>query len=139
MHTKILVIDDDAAAVRELEKILVESGFDVIDAPDGMLGVQRAIRHKPDLIVMELHFPAGGAPFVLKNLRQSIITRGIPSLVMTRSMDSNSKQTLREFGILTYIQKPCDKEELLFRIRQLVKKASPDVPSDAPQSSAAKD
>jgi DNA-binding response OmpR family regulator len=117
---KILVIDEDLALVKSLERTLCFCGFEVLDAPDGMLGVQKALRYKPDLIILELLFPAGGAHFVLKNLRRSLITRDIPVLILTSSTDSQAKKHLLQFGVLTYLQKPCDREELLAQILELL-------------------
>ena len=116
MGAKILVIDDDLALVRSLGRTFDFCGFETLNAPDGMMGVQMALRHKPDLILMELHFPSGGALFVLKNLRQSLITREIPILIVTSSTDSEAKKRLLDFGIQTYLQKPCDRGELLAHI-----------------------
>ena len=116
MGSKILLIDDDLPLVRSLTRTLDFCGFVVLNAPDGMLGVQMALRHKPDLIILELHFPAGGAQFVLQNLRRSLITRDIPFLLYTSSLDEQAKKRLLDFGVLTYVQKSSDREGLLAQI-----------------------
>src|SRR5258708_25829361 len=105
MGVKILIIDEDLAWIRSLERTFDFCGFETLNAPDGMMGVQRALRNKPDLILLELHFPAGGASFVLKNLKRSLITRDIPTLILTRSIDTVAKKKLLEFVSQSYIRK----------------------------------
>ncbi len=116
MGAKILIIDEDLALVRSLERTFDFCGFETLSAQDGMIGIQRALRNKPDLILLELHFPSGGAYFILQNLKRSLTTRDIPILIFTNSMDAEAKKRLLEFGIQSYIQKPCDRAELLAHI-----------------------
>ena len=120
MSAKVLIIDEDRAHIKSLERMFDFCGYDVWDAPDGMIGVQMAIRHKPDVIILELHFPSGGAYFVMQNLKRSLVTRDIPVLLLTGSTDAAAKRRLVEFGILTYLQKPCDREELLAQVVELL-------------------
>src|SRR5882672_6158627 len=120
MSVKILMIDEDLALVRSLMRTFDLCGYEVLSAPDGMIGVQMAIRHRPDLIILELQFPSGGAYFVMKNLQRSLITRDIPVLLMTGSSNAAAKKRLLEFGLMTYLQKPCDREELLAQVVDLL-------------------
>jgi DNA-binding response OmpR family regulator len=120
MSIKILIIDQDRPLVKSLERTFDFCGYEVWDAPDGMIGVQMAIRHKPDLIILELEFPSGGAYFVLQNLKRSLITRDIPVLVLTGSSNAAAKKRLMDFGLMTYLQKPCDREELLAQVVELL-------------------
>src|SRR6266850_2513190 len=98
MGAKILIIDEDFDLVRSLEKTFNFCGYELVSAPDGMIGVQMAIRLQPNLIIMELQFPSGGAEFVLQNLKRSLLTRDIPVLILTGSADSAAKRRLLEFG-----------------------------------------
>src|SRR5437660_153571 len=116
MGAKILIIDEDLVLIKSLTRLFDLCGFEVKEAPDGMSGVQRALRYQPNLIISELEYPAGGAYTVLRDLRRSLITRDIPILILTGSTDSAAKKQLLEFGITTYTQKPCDRGELLAQV-----------------------
>jgi DNA-binding response OmpR family regulator len=128
MGATILIIDDDLPLVKSLAKDLRASGFEVLTAPDGMIGVREALRQKPNLIILELHFPAGGAFFVLQNVRRSLHTCDIPILIFTDSTDPSSKKRLLEFGLLTYVQKPCEREALFAEIHKLLGNAHSEPP-----------
>jgi CheY-like chemotaxis protein len=116
VSVKILIIDEDLALIKSLTRTFDYCGYQVIDAPDGMIGVQRALRHQPNLIISELEYPAGGAYTVLQNLSRSLITRDIPILIYTGSKDSAAKKRLLEYGVTTYTQKPCDRGDLLAQV-----------------------
>ena len=116
MGIKILIIDEDLTLIKSLTRTFDYCGYQVIDAPDAMIGVQRALRHQPNLILSELEYPAGGVYNVLKNLSRSLITRDIPILIFTASTNAAAKSRLLELGVTTYIQKPCDREDLLAQV-----------------------
>lgn len=118
MACKILIVDSDDDFTVALEHQLVDNGFVVSRVPDGMLGMQYALRHKPDLIIADLQCPAGGGVSMLTNLRRSILTRHIPVLITAGPGHAESKKKLLEFRMLTFIQKPFLHEELLARIQQ---------------------
>ncbi|MFA5976011.1 MAG: response regulator [Elusimicrobiota bacterium] len=118
MACKILIVDKDEDFTVSLEHQLVGNGFDVTRVPDGMMGMQCALRHKPDLIIADLQCPAGGGLSMLTNLRRSVLTRNIPVLILAGPGNPESKKKLLEFGMLTYMQKPFSREELLARIKQ---------------------
>jgi two-component system, cell cycle response regulator CtrA len=120
MSVKILIIDEDTALIRSLERTFDFCGYELLNAPDGMFGVQMAIRHQPNLIIMELQFPSGGAYFVLQNLKRSLLTRNIPVLILTGSADAAAKKKLLDFGFRTYLQKSSDRGELLARTVDLL-------------------
>ncbi len=106
MPGRILIIDSDWSSVRALERDLVARGFQVLTAPDGMIGVQRALRERPDLIVLEVQFPAGGVSAVFQRLKMSLITRDIPVIIFSSVPNAQEKRRLLDLGLLTYIQKP---------------------------------
>ena len=117
---KILIVDQNEDFAIALQRQLVGSGFEVARVPDGMMGIQHAHRHKPNLVIADLQCPAGGGFSVLANLRRSVFTSNIPILILAGSGDTASKKKLLEFGMFTYLQKPFSREELLTEIKKLL-------------------
>src|SRR5258708_26952097 len=116
MNRKILIIDQDDDLTASMERYLLQCNFEVTRVPDGMMGMQCSMRDKPDLIILDLYCPAGGALFMLQNLKRSLVTRNIPVLVVAGPSDPQMKRKLLELGLLTYVQKPFRQDELLARI-----------------------
>jgi DNA-binding response OmpR family regulator len=140
LTARILIVDQDDALTAPLEQYLARNGFDVFRVPDGAMGMQYVLRHKPDLVVADLHCPAGGGLSILRNLRRSVMTRHIPVLIMAASSTAAMKKQLLECGLLTYIQKPFQHDDLLAEIRQLLSPgikviASGDYPTPTPGDS----
>ncbi len=127
----ILIIEDDEAILELIAVRLRASGYEVRMATDAMLGTKMAIQAPPDLILLDLKMPAGGGAGVLQSLRNSriassssILTKRVPVIVVTGASDPESKNTLRQFGIKTYIQKPFTPEELLGAIASVLPASS---------------
>jgi putative two-component system response regulator len=86
-----------------------------------MSAFQQALREKPDLIVMDVIFPAGGAATLLPRLKQMPATRSLPVVFLTAADSPLAKKTLRDLRLLTYLQKPCPVEDLAAEIRNRLK------------------
>jgi len=71
-HETILVVDDSAEMVQFLkEYVLVPRGYRVVHASNGTSGLEAAVRHKPDLIMLDLSMPRMTGMEMLKALRQT--------------------------------------------------------------------
>ncbi len=121
MSVTLLVIDEDAALVKSLERTFQFCGYKVLSASDGMKGVQKAIRHKPDLIIIDPRLAGLEAHSLFKNLKRSLVTRAIPVLIHTDRLDASSNRFLETApGNRTFVRKPSDREHLLFQTFDLL-------------------
>jgi len=115
----ILVVEDEP----ELRFILVAhlraSGFDVLEAVDGLKAVELAIEKLPDLILMDLGLPVMDGIATTRALRSNRQTSAIPIIMLTGR--SGTEDILRglEAGAQEYLLKPFDVAELLARVRKV--------------------
>ncbi len=120
MPKKVLIIEDNADVAQGLADFLNVSGFEARIALDALCGVTAAHRFKPDLILLDLMLPAGGGLMVLKTIKLSTHTNKIPVLVITGSLDEDYKKKVSEYGVSTFLQKPCNAGQVLSEAKKLL-------------------
>ncbi len=122
--TKILVIDDDEA-INELVKINLEiSGFKVISALDGNKGFALAKQELPDLIVLDVMMPEVDGYTVAKRIRENDTTKDIPIIMLTALNMLQNKVQGFNIGVDDYLVKPFEVEELIVRVKALLKRSN---------------
>jgi two-component system, OmpR family, response regulator RpaA len=122
MMPRILVIDDDAA-IAELVAINLEmAGYEVTQAEDGIKGQALAVQLLPDLIVLDLMLPRVDGFTVCQRLRRDDRTADIPILMLTALSQTQDKVEGFNSGADDYLTKPFEVEELLARVRALLRR-----------------
>ena len=122
MNNKILVIDDDSA-INELIKVNLElSGYKVIQAYDGIKGFALVKQELPSVIVLDVMMPDVDGFTVAKRIRQNDETKSIPIIMLTALSQLNDKVNGFNIGVDDYLVKPFEIEELLVRVRALLKR-----------------
>ena len=118
---KILVIDDEEQIRRALKSILSARHYDVILASNGEEGLDLAIDHSPDLVILDLAMPDMTGFEVCKELRAWY---NGPILVLSvRGSDADKIEAL-DLGADDYLTKPFSAGELLARVRALLRRAA---------------
>lgn len=118
--TTVLVIDDEAQIRRALKSILATRGYQVILASGGSDGLDLAIAHDPDLVILDLAMPDMGGMDVCRELRAWYTA---PILVLSvRGADADKIGAL-DLGADDYVTKPFSAGELLARVRALLRRA----------------
>ncbi|MBD3563098.1 EAL domain-containing response regulator, partial [Planktothrix sp. FACHB-1355] len=110
---KILVIEDDLPVRSNLVKLLGAEGFEVIGADNGILGVQLAQTHMPDLIVCDVMMSKLDGYGVLTLLRQNRNTAKIPFIFLSAKADRTEVRQGMNLGADDYVTKPFTRSELL--------------------------
>jgi DNA-binding response OmpR family regulator len=123
MGKRILVVEDDAALARLLRINLVYEGFEVECVADGSLARARAREFTPDLVLLDLMLPGVSGFDLIEGLRQGGHT---PMIVLTALGQKADKLRGLRLGADDYVTKPFDLEELLARIRAVLRRATPD-------------
>ena len=119
---RILVIDDDLA-ISELVAVNLEmAGYDVSQAEDGIKGQALALQLQPDLIMLDLMLPKVDGFTVCQRLRRDERTAEIPILMLTALSQTQNKVEGFNAGADDYLTKPFEVEELLARIRALLRR-----------------
>jgi len=118
---KILVADDDPQLVRALRITLAAHGYDVVAAPDGAAAIALAAQLRPDLVMLDLGMPRLDGIAVIHALRG---WTGVPILVVSGRTGSADKVEALDAGADDYVTKPFQIDELLARLRALVRRTS---------------
>lgn len=124
---RILVVEDDAPLASILIRTLREESYAVDHAPDGQEAEWLAFENPYDLIILDLMLPRKGGLEVLKTLRDGNITA--PVLVLTARDSKDDVVKGLDKGADDYLTKPFNLEELLARIRALLRRQSGEAPT----------
>ena len=121
MH--ILVVDDDRAVREALERALGLEGFDVELAADGAQALAAVERREPDAIVLDVLMPGVDGLEVCRLLRKA--QSRVPILMLTVRDELGDRIEGLDAGADDYLGKPFEQEELLARVRALLRRAAP--------------
>jgi adenylate cyclase len=117
---RILVVDDMPANVRLLEAVLEPAGFSVISASSGPEALDLVVSELPDLVVLDVQMAGMNGYEVCRRIRENEATELIP-VVMVTSHDSEARIDGIRAGADDFVTKPFDHQELLLRVRSLVR------------------
>ncbi len=122
--TRILIVEDDRSIARLIQLELEHRGFVVRCAHDGPSGLEAASEFEPSAIILDIMLPGTDGVGVLKKLRQ----RGnrVPVMMLTARDTSADKVHSLDMGADDYLAKPFDTEELMARLRALLRRAEGD-------------
>lgn len=121
----ILVVDDEPQIRRVLRSTLSSSGYDVIEAKDGVEAVDMAVRERPDLILMDVNMPGLSGFEACSKIRLSFDG---PIIMVTVRNSEPDKILALDSGADDYVVKPFTMGELLARIRAALRRSSSEEP-----------
>jgi two-component system KDP operon response regulator KdpE len=121
--TRVLVIDDEPQILRALRINLRVRHYEVDTAATGAQALQAAARHPPDLVILDLGLPDLDGVEVIDGLRG---WTQAPIIVLSGRADSTDKVVALDAGADDYVTKPFGMEELLARMRAVVRRAVPE-------------
>ena len=117
----VLFIEDEPALQKALTSALEREGFSVLSALDGQTGLEKARKHKPDAILLDLILPRMDGFDVLKTLKSDASTRSIPAIILTNLEDVGDAAKAIELGAAGYLVKTNYKlDELVEKTRTLI-------------------
>ena len=118
MGKKVLIIEDYPATSKMISEILEMEGITALIEPDGRLGLDLAVKEKPDLILLDIMLPTMSGLEICTNLKTNPETKNIPVIMVSvKASDEDIKAGLSK-GANGYISKPFD----LFKLLEVVKK-----------------
>lgn len=118
-HTLLLVEDHDE--LREFLKKRLEQEFNVVEAPDGLQGLQQAFEVLPDLIISDIMLPNKSGLEITATLKNDLRTANIPLILLTAKDSVDQKIEGIQSGADLYVTKPFNYPYLLERIKSLIK------------------
>lgn len=124
MSKTILVIEDNNEIRENTAEILQLSGFNVLTAGNGRMGVDIAIKEKPSLVICDIMMPELDGYGVLHLLRKNPETEAVPFIFLTAKTERSDFRKGMEMGADDYITKPFDDSELLSAVEARLKKSA---------------
>ena len=125
VQKRILIIDDDEEIRELLEFDIASSGYFVDSAKDGLEGLNKALNNAYDLVLLDVMMPKMNGFEVCKNIRQAKLS--VPVLMLTAKGTIDDKTTGFDCGADDYLVKPFDIQEVLLRIRGLLRRNSVEI------------
>ena len=122
---RILLVDDEPSIVKVVQKRLDVEGFDVLIAIDGQEALAKAQTERPDLIILDLMLPKLNGYEVCRLLKFDQKFQHIPIILFTAKAQQQDEVLGKECGADSYLRKPFQAQELLERIRTLVRRSQP--------------
>ena len=119
--TRVLLVEDDRSITGFVEPELERLGFRVRCAYDGVSGLEEASRFRPELVVLDIMLPKLDGVGVLKELRRE--GSKVPVVMLTARDTTLDKVHSLDLGADDYVTKPFEMDELLARIRALLRRA----------------
>ncbi len=120
-NTSLLIIEDDDNISTAIAEYFSRAGYTVNTAPDGLAGIDAAIKNRPDVVVLDLMLPKMDGLAVCKELRQK--NPQMPILMLTAKDDVVDKVLGLEMGADDYITKPFSLREVEARIKSVLRRA----------------
>ncbi len=117
---KILVVDDVPENVRLLQAVLLARGYEVLTASDGIEALEVVAAKEPDLILLDVMMPGLDGYAVCTHLRENDATAVLPVIMVTSSIGQEKTRAI-EAGADDFIPKPFNHDELLTRVRSLLR------------------
>jgi two-component system chemotaxis response regulator CheY len=116
---KVLTIDDSRTMRDMLRMALTGAGYDVVQAVDGLDGLDVLERETPELVITDINMPKMDGFGFIEGARKISRFRGVPILVLTTESDPEKKQRARSAGATGWIVKPFDPVKLVDVIRRV--------------------
>ena len=116
----ILTVDDSPSMRMLLKAALVDLGYDVVQAEDGVDALETIDGAAPDLVITDINMPRLDGFGLIEQLRVQDHYRTMPILVLTTESSDEKKQRARAAGATGWIVKPFDPEKLAAAIRRVL-------------------
>jgi two-component system cell cycle response regulator DivK len=126
---RVLVVDDYPDAREMYSEYLEFSGFDVIQAVNGVEALQRAVDAAPDIILMDLSLPVMDGWEATRRLKEDARTNSIPVVALTGHALAGISEGAIKAGCDAFVTKPCLPEDLVKEIRRVLERPPQSTPA----------
>lgn len=120
-NPKVLYIEDNEFNRVLVKRVLTVEDIEVIEASDGVQGLEKALAHLPDLILMDINLPDVDGYELTQRFKRMRELRDIPVIALTANVMKGDKEKTLDAGCDGYIQKPVDVDRLPDQVRSFMK------------------
>jgi DNA-binding response OmpR family regulator len=128
MKIKLLVVDDEEILLKGLKFNLLQEGYDIDTAIEGLDAYEKISKNKYDLVLLDIMLPKMNGLEVCKKVRE---TSMVPIIMLTAKGDDSSKILGLEYGADDYITKPFNMLELKARIKAILRRVAFKINTDS--------
>lgn len=129
-ETRILIVEDEEALATILEYNLGKEGFDVVPASDGEEAMLKIDEDAPDLVILDWMLPKVSGIEVCRRIRAKPETRNLPIIMLTARSEEADRIRGLETGADDYLTKPFSTNELIARVRAVLRRIRPGLAED---------
>lgn len=120
MAKTILTVDDSASIRQMVSFTLKSAGYEVVEAVDGMDGLEKAKGKAFSLVLTDQNMPRMDGIGLIKSLRGMPVYRGVPILMLTTESSDAMKQQGRAAGATGWLVKPFDPQKLIEVVKKVI-------------------
>ncbi|OGW23883.1 MAG: histidine kinase [Nitrospirae bacterium GWC2_42_7] len=114
----ILIIDDSTYMRSIIRNTLKEEGLEILEAENGLKGIQMISEHSPDCVLLDIIMPGMDGIKILNTLQER--DSKIPVIIITADIQESTRKQCLELGAFAFINKPPKKEELVSAIKKVL-------------------
>jgi two-component system cell cycle response regulator DivK len=116
----ILIVEDNEKNMKLVRDVLRVKGYDTLEATTAEEGIQLAVEHLPDLVLMDIHLPGMNGIEARRVLRADPATATIPVIAVTASVMQQDRKQITEAGFGGYVGKPINLKEVLGAVQAML-------------------
>ncbi len=115
---KILIVDDSRTSRRILRNLLIEEGYDVVEAENGEDGIQKYKEETPDMVTMDITMPVKDGLEALKEIKE--FDSGAKVIMVTAAGQESKVMEAVKLGAAEFVTKPFEKDKIVDTVRKVV-------------------
>jgi CheY-like chemotaxis protein len=125
MTEKILLIEDNEQNRILMRQILGRQGYDLLEATDGLTGIEMARAHRPALILLDIQMPVMNGFMVIRELQNDVELRKIKVIAVTSFAMKGDREKALQAGFDEYVTKPIDTRTFPELVKQILTEVQP--------------
>ena len=130
MNGKIFIIEDEPSIVQLVQHNLEKEGFIVSSSENGNEGLKQLKKFEPNLLLLDWMLPDLSGIEICKNIRKNNKFKSLPIIMLTAKGEEEDKIKGLDSGVDDYLTKPFSFNELLARIKAILRRSNPEIVSD---------
>jgi len=120
MKSKVLIIEDNEQNMYMLTYLLESENYEVVQAYNGITGIEATSRTKPDIILLDIQLPEMDGYTVAKNIKSNESLKDIPIIAVTSYAMPGDKEKAIESGAIGYIEKPINPDTFIQQMKSFL-------------------
>lgn len=121
----VLIVEDNDKNMKLARDVLQAKGYATLEAVNGEDGVRLALKHRPDLVLMDIQLPDINGVEAFTRIRANADTANIPVVAFTASVTPMDRHRITDAGFDGFIGKPINLKEFLETVRKTLEGATP--------------